>query len=138
MLGVGHAEFIRKWGDRKNTDYWRVSSKAIELQNQQEDSAAAAKDSAETVKKWPPLFASGVPTSRSVLIAPFSNPFWSGPAEMHSYFHKTSRQTAWRKLPRCLQNQVGDGHVAPAAECRTGWNASPRECRLPSSPSDGC
>ncbi|MBI3233304.1 MAG: hypothetical protein HYZ42_04575 [Bacteroidetes bacterium] len=45
LIASGQADFIRKYGDRKNTDYWRIASKAADFisgqtpQNTPEDSA---------------------------------------------------------------------------------------------------
>jgi tetratricopeptide (TPR) repeat protein len=33
QLAMGAAEFSRKWGDRKNVDYWKYAAKAAEQQN---------------------------------------------------------------------------------------------------------
>lgn len=56
LVGAGTTEFNRKWGQRKNTDFWRVAAKARELSEIQSNNAANESSAAiDTIKNNMPL-----------------------------------------------------------------------------------
>lgn len=46
LIASGQADFIRKWGDRKNTDFWRIASKASEYLSSQTNNSQNPEDTA--------------------------------------------------------------------------------------------
>lgn len=99
LLALGQAEFIKKWGDRKNTDYWRVSAKASEMlsgpsDNNPESTLPEESDSAtEEALKNNPLMKNASAEKKAMLKKiPFS---------------EAQKKTAEKKIAQALTDNGG-------------------------------
>jgi len=75
LVGAGTTEFNRKWGQRKNTDFWRVAAKARELSEIQSNNATNESSAAtDTIKNNMPLATKASPEMKRMLVQiPFTD-----------------------------------------------------------------
>ncbi len=74
LVGAGITEFYRKWGQRNNTDFWRVAAKAREFTEQQSNSTTTENTTqTDTLSKTTPLVTRASPEMKKMLAQiPFS------------------------------------------------------------------